>query len=106
MSNLHVKTQILWFFRTPKIFEDTKTHRILLIHEIRLRMRIFVLNIKSCFIPLNEHFLCTIVNFETLKPHTPIYTNGGRSLPDNVEIYDSGSSATFFKNNITKSNFK
>ncbi len=26
--------------------------------------------------------------FETLKPHTPIYTNGGRSLPDNVEIYD------------------
>jgi len=26
--------------------------------------------------------------FETLKPHTPIYTNGGRSLPDDVEIYD------------------
>ena len=26
--------------------------------------------------------------FETLKPHTPIYTNGGRSLPDGVEIYD------------------
>ncbi len=26
--------------------------------------------------------------FETLKPHTPIYTNGGRSLPDNVEIHD------------------
>ena len=26
--------------------------------------------------------------FETLKPHTPIYTNGGRSLPDNVDIYD------------------
>ena len=25
--------------------------------------------------------------FETLKPHTPIYTNGGRSLPDGVEIY-------------------
>ena len=23
--------------------------------------------------------------FETLKPHTPIYTNGGRSLPDGVE---------------------
>jgi len=26
--------------------------------------------------------------FETLKPHTPIYTNGGRSLPDDTEIYD------------------
>ena len=26
--------------------------------------------------------------FETLKPHTPIYTNGGRSLPDGVEIFD------------------
>jgi len=26
--------------------------------------------------------------FEPLKPHTPIYTNGGRSLPDGVEIYD------------------
>ena len=26
--------------------------------------------------------------FETLKPHTPIYTNGGVSLPDGVEIYD------------------
>ena len=26
--------------------------------------------------------------FETLRPHTPIYTNGGRSLPDDVEIYD------------------
>ena len=26
--------------------------------------------------------------FETLKPHTPIYTNGGRSLPDGSEIYD------------------
>ena len=26
--------------------------------------------------------------FETLKPHTPIYTNGGRSLPDGVEIKD------------------
>ena len=26
--------------------------------------------------------------FETLKPHTPIYTNGGKSLPDGVEIYD------------------
>ncbi len=26
--------------------------------------------------------------FETLKPHTPIYTNGGRSLPDGVEIHD------------------
>ncbi len=26
--------------------------------------------------------------FETLKPHTPIYTNGGRSLPDDIEIYD------------------
>ena len=26
--------------------------------------------------------------FETLKPHTPIYTNGGRSFPDGVEIYD------------------
>ena len=26
--------------------------------------------------------------FETLNPHTPIYTNGGRSLPDGVEIYD------------------
>ena len=26
--------------------------------------------------------------FETLKPHTPIYTNGGRSLPDGGEIYD------------------
>ena len=26
--------------------------------------------------------------FETLKPHTPIYTNGGVSLPDEVEIYD------------------
>ena len=26
--------------------------------------------------------------FETLKPHTPIYTNGGRSMPENVEIYD------------------
>ena len=26
--------------------------------------------------------------FETLKPHTPIYTNGGRSLPDDVEVYD------------------
>ena len=26
--------------------------------------------------------------FETLKPHPPIYTNGGRSLPDGVEIYD------------------
>ncbi len=26
--------------------------------------------------------------FETLKPHTPIYTNGGVSMPDNVEIYD------------------
>ena len=26
--------------------------------------------------------------FETLKPHTPIYTNGGRSLPDDVEIKD------------------
>ena len=25
--------------------------------------------------------------FETLKPHTPIYTNGGRSLPDG-EIKD------------------
>ena len=25
--------------------------------------------------------------FETLKPHTPIYTNGGRSLRDGVEIY-------------------
>ena len=26
--------------------------------------------------------------FETLKPHTPIYTNGGASLPDGCEIYD------------------
>ena len=26
--------------------------------------------------------------FETLKPHTPIYTNGGKSLPDGIEIYD------------------
>ena len=26
--------------------------------------------------------------FETLKPHTPIYTNGGRALPDGVEIKD------------------
>ena len=26
--------------------------------------------------------------FETLKPHTPIYTNGGRSLPNGVEIKD------------------
>ena len=26
--------------------------------------------------------------FETLKPHTPIYTNGGASLPDDCEIYD------------------
>ena len=26
--------------------------------------------------------------FETLKPHTPIYTNGGNSLPDGCEIYD------------------
>ena len=26
--------------------------------------------------------------FETLKPHTPIYTNGGRSFPDGVEIFD------------------
>ena len=26
--------------------------------------------------------------FETLKPHTPIYTNGGRSMPENVEIFD------------------
>ena len=26
--------------------------------------------------------------FEALKPHTPIYTNGGRSLPDGVEIKD------------------
>ena len=26
--------------------------------------------------------------FETLKPHTPIYTNGGHSLPDGCEIYD------------------
>ena len=26
--------------------------------------------------------------FETLKPHTPIYTNGGRSLPGDVEIKD------------------
>ncbi len=26
--------------------------------------------------------------FETLKPHTPIYTNGGRSLPDDIEIHD------------------
>ena len=26
--------------------------------------------------------------FETLRPHTPIYTNGGRSLPDGVEIKD------------------
>ena len=69
MSNLHVKTQISWFFRSSKIFEDTKTHRILLIHEIRLRMRIFVLNIKPCFMPLNEHFACKITNFETLKPH-------------------------------------
>ena len=26
--------------------------------------------------------------FETLKPHTPIYTNGGASLPDGCEIHD------------------
>ena len=26
--------------------------------------------------------------FEALKPHTPIFTNGGRSLPDGVEIKD------------------
>ena len=26
--------------------------------------------------------------FEALRPHTPIYTNGGRSLPDGVEIKD------------------
>ena len=26
--------------------------------------------------------------FETMRPVTPIYTNGGRSLPDGVEIYD------------------
>ena len=26
--------------------------------------------------------------FETMQPVTPIYTNGGRSLPDGVEIYD------------------
>ena len=26
--------------------------------------------------------------FQALEPHTPIYTNGGRSLPDGVEIKD------------------
>ena len=26
--------------------------------------------------------------FETLKPHTPIYTNGGVSIQDSAEIYD------------------
>ena len=26
--------------------------------------------------------------FDTLKPHTPIYTNGGNSLPDGCEVYD------------------
>ena len=26
--------------------------------------------------------------FETLKPHTPIYTNRARTLPDGVEIFD------------------
>ena len=36
----------------------------------------------------NAFMMIRRVVFETLKPHTPIYTNGGRSLPDGVEIYD------------------
>ena len=44
-------------------FLNTKSHRILLNHEFCLRMRIFVLNIKSCFMHLNEQFTCKNTNF-------------------------------------------
>ena len=72
------------FFVLPKFWKTKQIYRILSIYGIRLRMRIFVLSIKSCFMPLNEPFTCNNTNFvifvlqiflKTLKTHRihPIY---------------------------------